>query len=71
MKSRQILSIHHISDLISLSPIMNPIKTSFHNHANMAKDSWTQPLKLHRTTSQLLRPIDPLSAHPTPIMNLP
>ena len=58
MKSRQILSIRHMSDLISLSLIVHLMKTSFHNHAAVDTDLWTQPLRSYKTTLQLLRPID-------------
>ena len=62
MKIYQILSIHHIQDLISLSPIMNPMKTLFYYHTTMATDLKTQSLRSHRTT-QLLRSIDLLQVH--------
>ena len=60
MEPDQTLSIRHIPNLISSSPIMNLMKISFYNHDVVAIDLWTQPFKLHRTTLQLLRSIDPL-----------
>ena len=53
-----------MQDLISLSPIMNLMKTLFYYHATMATDLRTQPLWLYRTTYQLLKPIDPYKCTP-------
>ena len=58
MKTYQTLSIRHMQNLISLSPIVNLMKTSFYYHAAMAADLRTQPLRLYRITSQVLRPKD-------------
>ena len=58
MEPHQTLSIRHIPDLISSSPIINLIETSFHNYAAVATDLWTQSLRSYRTTPQLLRLID-------------
>ena len=49
-----------MSDLISLSPIMNLIEIFFHYYAPVATDLKIQLLKSHRATPQLLKLIDPL-----------
>ena len=59
IETHQTLSIRHMPDLISSSPIVNLMKIFFHNHTAVAIDLWTQSLRLYRTT-QLLRSIDPL-----------
>ena len=57
METRQILSIHHMQDLIRLSSIMNPIKTFFHYHAAVATNLKTQSFRSYRITPQLLSPM--------------
>ena len=60
MITHQTLSIHHMLDLISLSPIVILMKISFHYYTAVTIDLKTQSLRSYRTTPQLLRLIDSL-----------